>query len=133
MPKLMLIDGNSLVNRAYYGVRPLSAPDGTPTNAIFGFLNILQRLLDDEKPDALCVMFDRREPTFRHKHSEAYKATRKPHAGRSRRADAGFEGRARRARHRAARALRLGGGRSSRHREPHRSGAGLGVRRRHRR
>ena len=78
MPKLMLIDGNSLVNRAYYGVRPLSAPDGTPTNAIFGFLNILQRLLDDEKPDALCVMFDRREPTFRHKHSEAYKATRKP-------------------------------------------------------
>ena len=78
MPKLMLIDGNSLVNRAYYGVRPLSAPDGTPTNAVFGFLNILQRLLDDEKPDALCVMFDRREPTFRHKHSEAYKATRKP-------------------------------------------------------
>ena len=78
MPKLMLIDGNSLVNRAYYGVRPLSAPDGTPTNAVFGFLNILQRLLDDEQPDALCVMFDRREPTFRHKHSEAYKATRKP-------------------------------------------------------
>ena len=78
MPKLMLIDGNSLVNRAYYGVRPLSAPDGTPTNAVFGFLNILQRLLDDEKPDALCVMFDRREPTFRHKHSKAYKATRKP-------------------------------------------------------
>ena len=78
MPKLMLIDGNSLVNRAYYGVRPLSAPDGTPTNAVFGFLNILQRLLDDEKPDALCVMFDLREPTFRHKHSEAYKATRKP-------------------------------------------------------
>ena len=78
MPKLMLIDGNSLVNRAYYGVRPLSAPDGTPTNAVFGFLTILQRLLDDERPDALCVMFDRREPTFRHKHSEAYKATRKP-------------------------------------------------------
>ena len=78
MPKLMLIDGNSLVNRAYYGVRPLSAPDGTPTNAVFGFLNILQKLLDDEAPDALCVMFDRREPTFRHKHSEAYKATRKP-------------------------------------------------------
>ena len=48
MPKLMLIDGNSLVNRAYYGVRPLSAPDVTPTNAVFGFLNILQKLLDDE-------------------------------------------------------------------------------------
>ena len=78
MPKLMLLDGNSLVNRAYYGVRPLTAPDGTPTNAIFGFLSILQKLLEDEKPEALCVMFDRREPTFRHLHSAAYKATRKP-------------------------------------------------------
>ena len=78
MSKLMLIDGNSLINRAYYGVRPLSAPDGTPTNAIFGFLSILHKLLDDEKPKAVCVMFDRREPTFRHKHSESYKATRKP-------------------------------------------------------
>lgn len=76
--KLMLIDGNSIINRAFYGVRPLSAPDGTPTNAVYGFLAILQRLLDDEKPDGICVAFDRREPTFRHKHSAAYKATRKP-------------------------------------------------------
>ena len=78
MSKLMLIDGNSIVNRAFYGVRPLSAPDGTPTNAIYGFLAILQKLLEEENPDGLCVAFDRREPTFRHKHSADYKATRKP-------------------------------------------------------
>jgi len=78
MQKLMLIDGNSLVNRAFYGVRPLSAPDGTPTNAVYGFLTIVQKLLEDEDPDGLCVAFDRREPTFRHVHSAAYKATRKP-------------------------------------------------------
>ena len=75
--KLMILDGNSIVNRAFYGVRPLNAPDGTPTNAIFGFLNILQRLLDEQKPDALCVSFDRREPTFRHRAYDGYKATRK--------------------------------------------------------
>ena len=46
--KLMILDGNSIVNRAFYGVRPLNAPDGTPTNAIFGFLNILRRLLDEQ-------------------------------------------------------------------------------------
>ena len=78
MSKLMLLDGNSLVNRAFYGVRPLTAPDGTPTNALFGFFSILQRLLADEKPEGLVVTFDRREPTFRHQHSAAYKATRKP-------------------------------------------------------
>ena len=75
--KLMILDGNSIVNRAFYGVRPLNAPDGTPTNAIFGFLNILRRLLDEQKPDALCVSFDRREPTFRHRAYDGYKATRK--------------------------------------------------------
>ena len=78
MKKLMLLDGNSLINRAFYGIRPLSAPDGTPTNAVFGFLATLQKLLEDEAPEGLCVTFDRREPTFRHKHSPAYKATRKP-------------------------------------------------------
>ena len=78
MQKLMLLDGNSLINRAFYGVRPLSAPDGTPTNAVFGFLTILQKLLEDEDPEGLCVTFDRKEPTFRHRHSAAYKATRKP-------------------------------------------------------
>ena len=74
----MILDGNSIVNRAFYGVRMLNAPDGTPTNAIFGFLNILQRMLDEQKPDALCVAFDRKEPTFRHKAYEGYKAQRKP-------------------------------------------------------
>ena len=75
--KLMILDGNSIVNRAFFGVRPLNAPDGTPTNAIFGFLNILQRMLDEQKPDAVCVSFDRREPTFRHRAYDGYKAQRK--------------------------------------------------------
>ena len=75
--KLMILDGNSIVNRAFYGVRSLNAPDGTPTNAIFGFLNILQRMLDEHKPDAVCVSFDRREPTFRHRAYDGYKAQRK--------------------------------------------------------
>ena len=76
--KLMVLDGNSLINRAYHGIRPLSTSQGLQTNAIFGFLTTLQRLTDEEKPDALCVTFDRREPTFRHKADEAYKAKRKP-------------------------------------------------------
>ena len=75
--KLMVIDGNSIVNRAFYGVRALTTRDGTPTNAIFGFLNIYLKLLADEKPDALCVTFDRKEPTFRHLKYDGYKAQRK--------------------------------------------------------
>ena len=75
--KLMILDGNSIVNRAFYGVRPLNAPDGTPTNAVFGFLNILQRMLDEQVPDAVCVCFDMKAPTFRHKAYEGYKAQRK--------------------------------------------------------
>ena len=75
--KLMILDGNSLVNRAFFGVRPLNAPDGTPTNAIYGFLAILQRLLEEQKPDAVCVSFDLKAPTFRHKKYEGYKAQRK--------------------------------------------------------
>ncbi|MDO4750300.1 MAG: DNA polymerase I, partial [Eubacteriales bacterium] len=75
--KLMVLDGNSLVNRAFYGVRMLNAPDGTPTNAIFGFLNILQHLLDEEQPEALCVTFDLPGPTFRHEKYEKYKGHRK--------------------------------------------------------
>ena len=75
--KLMILDGNSIVNRAFYGVRPLNAPDGTPTNAVFGFLNILQRMLDEQAPDAVCVCFDMKAPTFRHKAYEGYKAQRK--------------------------------------------------------
>ena len=62
--KLMIIDGNSIVNRAFYGVRPLNAPDGTPTNAVYGFLTIFQRIYDEQKPDAVCVSFDLKAPTF---------------------------------------------------------------------
>ena len=74
--KLMILDGNSIVNRAFFGVRPLTAPDGTPTNALYGFLAILQRLLDEQKPDAVCVSFDLKAPTFRHLAYDGYKAKR---------------------------------------------------------
>ena len=73
----MVLDGNSIVNRAFYGVRPLSTKDGTPTNAVFGFLNILTKLLAEEDPEALCVTFDLKAPTFRHEQYEGYKAQRK--------------------------------------------------------
>ena len=75
--KLMVLDGNSIINRAFYGVKPLTTRDGLYTNAIFGFLNMLQRFIDEEQPEALCVAFDRREPTFRHEADASYKATRK--------------------------------------------------------
>jgi len=75
--KLMILDGNSIVNRAFYGIRMLNAPDGTPTNGVYGFLAILQRLLDEQTPDGVCVTFDVHAPTFRHEMSAAYKATRK--------------------------------------------------------
>ncbi len=76
--KLMVIDGNSIVNRAFYGVsQNLSTRDGLPTNAIFGFLNILFKLLDEEKPEGLAVAFDLKAPTFRHLAYEGYKAQRK--------------------------------------------------------
>ena len=76
--KLMVIDGNSIINRAYYGIRPLSTRDGLYTHAVFGFLTTLLRLREEEKPDAVCVTFDVHAPTFRHTADEAYKATRKP-------------------------------------------------------
>lgn len=76
--KLMILDGNSVINRAFYGVRPLSTREGIPTNAIFGFLNILQRVTAQEKPDAICVAFDLHGPTFRHLKYDGYKATRHP-------------------------------------------------------
>ena len=75
--KLMVIDGNSIINRAFYGIRMLTTRDGTPTNAVYGFLNILFKLLEEEHPDALCVTFDRKAPTFRHLAYEGYKAQRK--------------------------------------------------------
>ena len=64
--ELMLIDGHSILNRAFYAIPPLTAPDGTPTGAIYGFLNILFKFIDEEKPNKLIVAFDRSEPTFRH-------------------------------------------------------------------
>ena len=76
--KLMAIDGNSIINRAYYGIRPLTTRDGLYTHAVFGFLTTLLRLTAEEEPDALCVTFDLHAPTFRHKADAAYKATRKP-------------------------------------------------------
>ena len=75
--KLMVIDGNSLINRAFYGIRLLTTRDGTPTNAVYGFVNILLKLLGEEEPEALCVTFDRKAPTFRHLAYEGYKAQRK--------------------------------------------------------
>ena len=75
--KLMVIDGNSILNRAFYGIKLLTTKDGLPTNAVYGSLNILLKLTDEEKPDALCVTFDRKAPTFRHLAYEGYKAQRK--------------------------------------------------------
>jgi len=75
--KLMVIDGNSIINRAFYGIRMLTTKDGTPTNAVYGFLTILQRFLTEENPDGICVAFDLRGPTFRHEQYAEYKAQRK--------------------------------------------------------
>ena len=77
MEKLLLIDGNSIMNRAFYGVPDLTNVNGIHTNAVYGFLNILFRFLDEENPDYLAIAFDLHAPTFRHKLFEAYKGTRK--------------------------------------------------------
>ncbi len=74
--KLLILDGNSIINRAYFGVRPLTTRDGLYTHAIYGFLNIMQRLEASVSPDALCVAFDLHGPTFRHEMYDGYKATR---------------------------------------------------------
>ena len=78
MKKLLIIDSNSLINRAFYGVRFLSSRDGTPTNAVYGFFMTLMKLFDDYKPDYICAAFDLKAPTFRHKMYAEYKAQRKP-------------------------------------------------------
>lgn len=75
--KIMVIDGNSILNRAFYGVRQLSNHEGLPTNAVYGFLATLFKLQDDEKPDRTVVCFDVRQKTFRHLRFDSYKATRK--------------------------------------------------------
>ena len=76
--KLVLIDGHSILNRAFYGVPELTNAEGLHTNGIYGFLNILFKILEEEKPEYLCVAFDVKEPTFRHKMYAEYKGTRKP-------------------------------------------------------
>lgn len=75
--KLLVLDGNSIVNRAYYGVKALTTKNGEFTNGIYGFLMILRRMLDEVQPEAVAIAFDLREPTFRHKMYDGYKATRK--------------------------------------------------------
>lgn len=78
MKKLLVVDGNSILNRAYYGVRILTNKDGLPTNALFGIVNILAKQLEAVKPDYTAVAFDLKAPTFRHKMYADYKAGRKP-------------------------------------------------------
>ncbi|MBQ8392202.1 MAG: DNA polymerase I [Clostridia bacterium] len=77
MKNFLIIDGNSIINRAYYGIRPLSNKEGVPTNAIFGMISILKKHMDNLKPDYAVVAFDVRAKTFRHKACDFYKATRK--------------------------------------------------------
>ena len=78
--KIVLIDGHSILNRAFYGLPDLTNADGLHTNAIYGFLTIMFKILEEEKPDYLTVAFDVHAPTFRHEMYEEYKGTRKPMA-----------------------------------------------------
>ncbi len=80
MGKALIFDGNSILNRAFYGVRPLSAPDGLPTNALFGFVGMINKAFSQigNKVDYAAIAFDLKEKTFRHKACDTYKATRKP-------------------------------------------------------
>ena len=89
--KLLILDGNSVINRAYFGVKPLTTREGLYTHAIYGFLNILERMEKEEQPEAVCVAFDLHGPTFRHLQYDGYKATR--HARGAGPADAHHEGR----------------------------------------
>ena len=78
--KIVLIDGHSILNRAFYGVPDLTNAEGLHTNAVYGFLNIMFKILDEEKPEYLTVTFDVHAPTFRHEMYAEYKGTRKPMA-----------------------------------------------------
>ena len=73
---LLVVDGNSIINRAFYGIRPLSTKSGQPTNAIYGFLTMLEKIKSDTSPDRVAIAFDLKTPTFRHKAYEGYKANR---------------------------------------------------------
>ena len=74
--RILAVDGNSIVNRAFYGIRPLTNKDGQFTHAIYGFLNMLNKIQNEEKPDAVAIAFDLKAPTFRHKAYDLYKANR---------------------------------------------------------
>ena len=74
--KLLILDGNSVINRAFFGVKPLTTREGLYTHAIYGFLNILERMEKEEQPEAVCVAFDLHGPTFRHLQYDGYKANR---------------------------------------------------------
>ena len=74
---LLVVDGNSILNRAFYGIRPLSTKSGQPTNAIYGFLTMLEKIKSDTNPDRVAIAFDLKTPTFRHKAYDGYKANRK--------------------------------------------------------
>lgn len=76
--RLLLVDGNSLANRAFYALPPLSTSDGVPTGAVYGFLTMLFRLIEEREPEYIICAFDHPSPTFRHREFEDYKATRKP-------------------------------------------------------
>ena len=78
MSKLLLIDGHSIINRAFYGVPDLTNESGLHVNAVYGFLNIMFKFIDEENPDHIAVAFDMKAPTFRHETYDAYKGTRKP-------------------------------------------------------
>lgn len=78
MKTLLAVDGNSILNRAFYGIRPLTTRDGLPTNALYGMSNMLMRQIQDLSPDMCAVAFDLKAPTFRHQKYDAYKAGRKP-------------------------------------------------------
>ena len=80
MKKIVLIDGHSILHRAFFGIPDLTNAEGIHTNAVYGFLNIMFKILDEEKPDYLTVAFDVHAPTFRHKLYAEYKGTRKPMA-----------------------------------------------------
>ena len=75
--KLLVVDGNSILNRAFYGIRPLTTKDGQFTNAIYGFLTMLLKIQEDVTPDAVAIAFDLKAPTFRHKAYDGYKSNRK--------------------------------------------------------
>ena len=76
--KLLVLDGNSILNRAFYGIKLLTTKSGEFTNGIVGFLNILEKVKDETEPDAVAIAFDMKAPTFRHERFSDYKGTRKP-------------------------------------------------------